>query len=46
MSDMTAYRSPDTDSKDTADQILVTKDDAEHTYARLALSVIQYYYGY
>jgi len=36
MSDMTAYRSTDSDSKDTTDQILVTKDDAEHTYARLA----------
>ena len=36
MSDMTAYRSTDSDSKDTTDQFLVTKDDAEHTYARLA----------
>ena len=36
MSAMTAHRSPDTDPKDSADQILVPKDDAEHTYARLA----------
>lgn len=36
MSDMTAYRSPHSDSKDTADQTLVTKDYAEHTYVRLA----------
>ena len=35
MSAMTAHRSPDTDPKDSADQILVPKDDAEHTYARL-----------
>ena len=33
---MPAYRSPDTDPKDTADQIVVTKDDTEHMYARLA----------
>jgi hypothetical protein len=32
----TAYRSTDSTLKDHTDQILVTKDDAEHTYARLA----------
>jgi len=36
MSDMTAYRSTDSDSKDTTDQFLVTKADAEHMYARRA----------
>ena len=36
MTTMPAYRSPETDPKDTADQIVVTKDDTEHTYARLA----------
>ena len=36
MSAMTAHRSPATDPKDTADQIVVTKDDTEHMYARLA----------
>ena len=36
MTTMPAYRSPDTDSKDTTDQIVVTKDDTEHMCARLA----------
>ena len=36
MTTMPAYRSTATDSKDTADQIVVTKDDTEHMYARLA----------
>ena len=36
MTTMPAYRSPETDPKYTADQIVVTKDDTEHMCARLA----------